>query len=305
MELKQLKYFTHVAELGSYTRAAEIIDVAQPVLSRQIRQLEIELRQNLLIRHGRGVILTDAGKTLLEHSRIILQQLELAYEDLSLSDGKLNGHVFLGIPPTLVKLISVDVVKAFKEQLPDANLTIIEALTANLEESIHLGRIDIALLNNPTASAHIDTHLLAEEELFLICDINAPLTKNMESITLKEVAALPLITPCPPNTFRMLLEQEMLKMDLKPNIAWEIDSIGIIMKLVAEGMGYAILSRFSLTLVKQGNQFKAIPITSPTLINRLYLGISSKRIPTRLHKKMSSLLTEVCKQHFPSRENNQ
>lgn len=76
MDLKQLLYFTHVAELGSYTRAAELIDVAQPVLSRQIRKLEIELRQNLLIRHGRGVILTDAGRVLLKHSRLILQQLE-------------------------------------------------------------------------------------------------------------------------------------------------------------------------------------------------------------------------------------
>lgn len=299
MEIKQLKYFTHVAELGSYTRAAEIIDVAQPVLSRQIRQLEIELRQNLLIRHGRGVVLTDAGKTLLKHSRIILQQLEQAHEDLSLSDGKLSGHVFLGMPPTLVKLISVDVVKAFKQHLPDANLTILEALTVNLEENIHLGRVDIALLNNPTASPHIETKLLAEEELYLICHAQDPIAQNRSSVSLKELASIPLIMPSPPNTFRMLLEQEMLKIDLKPHIAWEIDSIGIIMKLVAEGMGNAILSRFSLTLVKHDELFKAIPITSPTLVNRLYLGVSAKQMPTRLHHKVINLLTEICARPFP------
>ena len=78
IDLKQLSYFTHVAELGSYTRAAEFTNVAQPVLSRQIRKLEIDLRQNLLIRHGRGVMLTDAGKILLKHSRLILRQLEQA-----------------------------------------------------------------------------------------------------------------------------------------------------------------------------------------------------------------------------------
>src|SRR5690625_7264949 len=81
MDLKQLKYFTKVAELGSYTRAAEVLNVAQPVLSRQIRRLETELHQNLFIRHGRGVTLSDAGHTLLEHSRLILQQLTQAEED--------------------------------------------------------------------------------------------------------------------------------------------------------------------------------------------------------------------------------
>ena len=101
VELKQLKYFMHVAELGSYTRAAEVIDVAQPVLSRQIRQLEIELRQNLLIRHGRGVVLTDSGRTLLKHVNIIMDQIDEAYEDLSLSDGKLAGHITIGLPPTV------------------------------------------------------------------------------------------------------------------------------------------------------------------------------------------------------------
>ena len=68
MDLKQLKYFSHVAELGSFTRAAAVLLVAQPTLSREVRQLEVELRQTLLVRNGRGVAVTDAGKRLLAHS---------------------------------------------------------------------------------------------------------------------------------------------------------------------------------------------------------------------------------------------
>jgi LysR family nitrogen assimilation transcriptional regulator len=68
MDLKQLQYFTCVAELGSFTRASNTLNIAQPALSRQIRMLEVELRQNLLIRNGRGVSMTEAGKVLLEHS---------------------------------------------------------------------------------------------------------------------------------------------------------------------------------------------------------------------------------------------
>jgi len=68
MDLKQLDYFRHVAELGSFTRAASFLSVVQPVLSRQVRQLEVELGQNLFERNGRGVVLTDAGSRLLEHT---------------------------------------------------------------------------------------------------------------------------------------------------------------------------------------------------------------------------------------------
>ena len=76
MDLKQLSYFVRVAEMGSFTRASIVLDIAQPALSRQVRLLEVELRQSLLIRNGRGITLTEAGKVLLEHSRGVLHQME-------------------------------------------------------------------------------------------------------------------------------------------------------------------------------------------------------------------------------------
>jgi LysR family nitrogen assimilation transcriptional regulator len=79
MELRQLEYFVHVAELGSFTRASNFLSIAQPVLSRQVRALEIEFRQALLERNGRGVTLTEAGKRFLEHGRGVLSQIERAH----------------------------------------------------------------------------------------------------------------------------------------------------------------------------------------------------------------------------------
>ena len=78
MDLKQIEYCVRVAELGSFTRAAVVLNIAQPALSRQVRLLEVELRQNLLVRNGRGAIPTEAGKVLLEHGRGILHQVERA-----------------------------------------------------------------------------------------------------------------------------------------------------------------------------------------------------------------------------------
>ena len=126
MDLKQLEYFVRVAEMGSFTRASISLDVAQPALSRQIRLLEVELRQNLLTRNGRGAVPTEAGKLLLEHGRGILHQVQLTREELGAARGALAGRVSIGLPPSLSKLITVPLVLAFREHLPQAQLTLTE-----------------------------------------------------------------------------------------------------------------------------------------------------------------------------------
>jgi LysR family nitrogen assimilation transcriptional regulator len=99
MDLKQLAYFVQVAELGSFTRAASVLRVAQPALSRQVRALEVELRQTLFDRNGRGVTLTEAGKRLLAHGRGILQQVERARQDLEDQRGAGRGCSASGCRP--------------------------------------------------------------------------------------------------------------------------------------------------------------------------------------------------------------
>ena len=101
MDLKQIEYFVRVAELGSFTRAAVVLNIAQPALSRQVRLLEVELRQNLLVRNGRGAVPTEAGKLLLEHGRGILHQVERAREELGRVRGALAGRVAIGLPPII------------------------------------------------------------------------------------------------------------------------------------------------------------------------------------------------------------
>ena len=101
MDLKQIEYFVRVAELGSFTRAAVVLNIAQPALSRQVRLLEVELRQNLLVRNGRGAVPTEAGKVLLEHGRGILHQVERAREELGRVRGALAGRVAIGLPTSV------------------------------------------------------------------------------------------------------------------------------------------------------------------------------------------------------------
>ena len=116
MDLKQLEYFVRVAELGSFTRASIALDIAQPALSRQVRLLEVELRQNLLVRNGRGAAPTEAGKLLLEHARGILHQVERAREELGRVRGALAGRVAIGLPPSLARVLTVPLTRAFRQQ---------------------------------------------------------------------------------------------------------------------------------------------------------------------------------------------
>src|SRR4029453_585172 len=104
MDLKQLDYFVHVAELGSFSKAASLLSIAQSALSHQVRQLEVELKQTLLHRNGRGVTPTDAGKRLLDHARGILMQVNRARDDLAAARGAPVGHVVLGLPGSLAAM---------------------------------------------------------------------------------------------------------------------------------------------------------------------------------------------------------
>ena len=140
MDLRQLEYFVRVAELGSFTRAAQVLDVAQPALSRQVRLLEVELRQNLLLRNGRGVTTTEAGRLLLEHGRGILHQVERAREDLGRVGGSPSGRVAVGLPPTVARMMTVELTREFRRRLPHAALSISEGLSVSMQERLIAGR---------------------------------------------------------------------------------------------------------------------------------------------------------------------
>ena len=168
MDLKQLEYFVRVAELGSFTRAAQALQVAQPALSRQVRLLEVELRQNLLVRNGRGATPTEAGQLLLEHGRGILHQVDRAREELARVRSGLAGRVAVGLPPSVARVLAVPLTRAFRQRLPEAQLSISEGLSTAMQENLQSGRLDIALLYNPSLTSGIEYTPLIEEELLLV-----------------------------------------------------------------------------------------------------------------------------------------
>ena len=282
MDLRQLEYFVRVAELGSFTRASIALDIAQPALSRQVRLLEVELRQNLLVRNGRGAAPTEAGKLLLEHARGILHQVERAREELGRVRGALAGRVAIGLPPSLARVLTVPLTRAFRQQMPDAQLSISEGLSVTMQEWLVNGRLDIAVLYNAQPATGIEATPLVDEDLMLVQPRPPGLPEDPPPppITLQEVARLPLVIPSRPNAIRMHVEAEMAAIGCRPTIALEIDGVSAILDLVADGAGQAILSRNAVASSVKPSAFTVRAIGQPPLRTRLSLATSSARPAT-------------------------
>ena len=273
MDFKQLMYFERVAELGSFTKASDALGVAQPALSRQVRALEVELHQTLLMRNGRGAVLTEAGELLLEHTRGILYQVERAKQAVSDVRGTLSGRVVLGMPPSVARSLAIPLLRAFKAQLPHAQLRITEGLTRGMQAQLLDGVVDVALLYNatPAQAPGTDAELLCQEALVLVQATNKATNKaklpsktagqadrfgNEASIDLREIAHLPLLIPSRPNALRMQLEAELMKLGLAPRIALEVDGVSAILDLVADGTGAAVLARHAVTSSDKARAYK-------------------------------------------------
>jgi LysR family nitrogen assimilation transcriptional regulator len=295
MDLKQLEYFVRVAELGSFTRAALELDVAQPALSRQVRLLEVELRQTLLLRNGRGAVPTEAGKVLLEHGRGILHQVQRARDDLGRLRGGLSGRVALGLPSSVARVLAVPLHRAFRAAMPEARLSISEALSSGLQEGLATGRLDIVVLYNAQPSRELDVTPLLEEDLLLVRSRPPGLHEDPPPgpVTLDEVARMPLVIPSRPNAIRMHIESKLADAGLRSNVALEIDGVTAILDLVLDGAGCAILSRNALLNSPRPSAYTAQHIGDPPLRIALSLATSLQRPATPVQKATLELIKQI------------
>jgi LysR family nitrogen assimilation transcriptional regulator len=299
MDLKQLESFVRVAELGSFTRAATAMGLPQPLLSRHVRQLEVELRQTFLLRNGRGVTLTEPGQLLLEHGRGILHQVALAREDLGAVRGALAGRVSIGLPPSLSKLMAVPLTREFRQRLPNAQLTLTEGFSVLMQDGLRSGRLDMAVLYNTPASPDIERQMLHREALVLISsqasDSARPTPPLKARLPLASLAELPLIAPSRPNAFRLLIDTELARLGQTPHIVLEVDGLNAILDLVREGLGFAVLPPYTLSNFPKPHPFSTHAITQPRLMSEVMLVTSARRPSTETHKEVQTLVAAVVK----------
>jgi LysR family nitrogen assimilation transcriptional regulator len=295
MDLKQITGFVQVAELGSFTRAAAVLRVAQPALSRQVRALEVELRQTLFERNGRGVTLTPAGTRLLAHGRGILQQVQRAVQDLEELRGTVSGVLSIGLPPSLSRTLTAPLVEAFRERLPRAGVSIVEGLTHYMLEWLVQGRIDAALVYNATPSTAVALQPVLEEPLQLI-SARGRQPARARPVSLVELAGCELVIPSRPHALRMRVETALAEAGLVPRVALEIESVGAMLALVQRHALHAVLASSALADHPAGGALHARPIhRAPRrpLSTSLSLATSAQRPRGPLLEQASALLVQL------------
>ena len=292
MNLKQLEYFVRVAQLGSFGKAAVQLGMSQPALSRQVRLLETDLRATLLLRNGRGVVLTEVGKRLLDRSISILQLVASVTEDIEATREVPSGHIVVGFPPSVGRRFTPLLVDAFRRELPEASLAIIVGLSTHLAEWIAMGRVDLSLIHNPDPNSAIEITPLLDEELGLVSRASHHRGK-VTPLPFAQLSEYPLILTGRTHAMRRLVENQAALTGLTLNIALEVSSVPSILDLVDAGYGHAVLTQTALTATDNPAAFTLRPFSEPMLTCTLCLATSAHKPVTSLLRHTSRLLREI------------
>lgn len=292
LDLMKMRYFTRIAELGSFTRAASELGVAQPALSLHVRALEEQLGLQLLNRTSRGVVVTEAGQTLLVHAQAILRAVEQA-EAATREQAKYpSGDVSLGILSSLSPILSIPVLEACDRRFPRIRLTISEGDSQTLRTATdtHVHDLAVNLLDvaKPTAVPLFDERLYAVGPLHAFAD-------RRGDLPVREALSLPLIMPTPRHGIRILLEKQALILGQKINIVRVMEGVASTKAAIRAGLGLTILGRGAVYADHQQGQLSVIPLSAPELFRRLVLDMPVNHPPTKAVLEVRNILMEVIK----------
>lgn len=242
MQINQLRYFVHVAELGSFSRAATHLNVAQPALSRQIGLLEHELQVKLLYRHGRGVRLTGPGAELLNRAISLLQQVQEARDAVMADGARIEGLIRIGLPTWAAQMLLPGAVLRCRREYPLLSISVFESSSVSiLEEWLLSGRIDLAVVGaSPLLSRNLTTVPLLRQTIMLVGRVGSEVT-SVGDCEFRALGSLPLILSPSNHGVREALDDAAREcgMLLRPEI--EVDSFAVAKEFVMQGCGYALL----------------------------------------------------------------
>ena len=290
MEFRQLESLVAIAESGSFSRAAVALNLTQPSLSRQISLLEQELGQRLLVRTGRGVAPSAAGEAFLVHARAMLETSRSARDEMRDLDKDPEGRVMIGMPPRVALGLSAPLIQSFRKRFPRAVVTVIEALSLSLRESMVGGRLDMALMFDPLPSPQLTYEQLMRERLVLV---GPPRSRMAATVSLTALATLPMVMPNAPNAIRSLVDGVLAPRGISLDVIAEVGAVQTVLALVTAGVGYTILPESALLTTVEAKVLPRAPIGPPAIWNSLVLAIPRARPGSRLIRETAQLLRKL------------
>jgi len=245
MEFHQLRYVCAIADTGSFSRAAERCQVAQPSLSQQVLKLEKDLGSKLFDRLGRSIRVTEAGRAFLPHARAIVEQIEAARSSVTGKNADVRGSVAVGAIPTIAPYLLPRHTAAFAKKYPEAKLRIVEETTPLLVEGLRELSIDMAILALPLRHKDLECFPIRTEPLFAALPKDHP-GCAADSMALKSLRGESFVMLRDGHCFRDLSLATCTHARIRPNIAFESDQFSSVLGMVAAGVGISIVPEMAI-----------------------------------------------------------
>lgn len=292
MDLRQIRAFLAIADTGSVTRAAELLHIVQPAVSRQLKLLEDGIGAPLFERDRRGMQLTEAGHILLERARRALRELDAAQLEIRPVPGLIAGTANLGLLPSSCELLTAPLVGALQRQYPHIRVSLSVGYTDHLLRWLESGEIDAALLYDPAPSPAREVVPLVEESLSLV----GPAALGLSDDAPVGVAALgeaPLVLPSAPHRLRSLVEHACAVAGVPLAIAAETNALSVQKALVAQGYGLSVMPHVAVQGEIERGLFSAARIDGAAFQRRIVLALPTTRRSTSAVRCATATL-QVC-----------
>jgi LysR family nitrogen assimilation transcriptional regulator len=291
MDTHRLKYFLRIAEEGSITRAAGLLGIAQPALSRQLQLLEDDLGVALFRRTRRGVELTEAGERLRASTAGPLHQLELAVHYAGSPLARLERNMLLGLPETAVDVLAVPLISSLSTAFPTAVFSVTVGSTDQMVEAMLKGAVDVALIT-PVPDERVFYREMLIEELVLVGGAESNLEPT-QPISFIDVVALPLVIPRSPSGIGTILQNAALRTKVNISYRTTTDSLQVTKRLIEAGLVYGVLPLSACRRYVDNARLRFAPICEPRLTQHLGVAATAQlELPRELTVKLGNTIRE-------------
>jgi len=297
MEIHQLRYFVAVAEEGSFSHAAEREHVSQPSLSQQIQKLEAELDQQLFDRLPRAVVLTEAGRRLLEYARTILTGIADARRSVAALEHEVAGRLSVGAIPSIALYVLPRLIARFERAYPKVTFELFEDTTEKLAQRLEDGILEVVLASSGDATPNLAQHSLGREPLLLLLPAKHRLARK-KTIRWSDLASEKFLLLHEGHSLSVIVRRLLAANDLKPELVLQGEQLTTIAAMVAAGLGVTVVPEMMVrTEFVKG--CVAVPFARPVPTRELIL----LRNPLRFESKAAAAFREEAAAAFlPRRE---
>src|SRR5262245_40413516 len=264
MTFQQLRYFLAAAEHGSFTAAARSLYVAQPSLSEQVRQLEAELGVDLFARVGRGIVLTDAGRTFRPEAERVLADVDRARDAVRGIRELRGGTLSFGMFGTASGYLIADLVGDFRKRYPDVRLRLVGQNSSLVADAVRAGRLEAALVVLPVDDDGLEVRPVHREELVVV---SRTADRLGDPMTIERLAELPLVLYdaeygwADPMRRQLAERAQLAGVTLRPVV--EVEDLEAALQLAARGIGDTVLARSVLRTMRSARSLHSAPFDDP------------------------------------------